>query len=89
MTQVEYDLLLLLETGPVVLHPTEPGPEGREAFQWTVVRLLEFRARGWIRLQDGGITRDADGRAILAGPCDLTAAGRLALEDDRRLGPRP
>jgi hypothetical protein len=41
MTQDECDLLLRLETGPAVLRPTEPGPEGREAFQWTVVRLLE------------------------------------------------
>ena len=41
MTQAEYDLLLRLEAGPAVLHPTEPGPEGREAFQWMVVRLLD------------------------------------------------
>jgi hypothetical protein len=88
MTQAEYDLLLRLETGPTVFHPTEPGPEGREPFQWTVVRLLELRARGWIRLLDGRIPRDEDGRAILAGPCDLTAAGRRALEDDRQPGPR-
>ena len=89
MTQAEQDMLLRLETGPAVFHPTAPGPEGREAFQWTVVRLLELRARGWIRLLDERITRDEDGQAILAGPCDLTAAGRRALEDDRRLGPRP
>ena len=88
MTQEEYDLLLRLEAGPAVFQPTEPGPEGREAFQWTVVRLLELRARGWIQLQDGRITRDEDGRAILAGPCELTAAGRRALEDDPPLGPR-
>lgn len=89
MTQAEYDLLLHLATGPAVFHPTEPGPEGREAFQWTVVRLLELRARGWIRLPDGRIARDVDGKAMLVGPCDLTEAGRRALEDDRRIGPRP
>jgi hypothetical protein len=89
MTQAEYDLLLRLETGPAIFDPTEPGTDGHEAFQWTVVRLLELRARGWIRLPDGGITRDADGKATLAGPCHLTEAGRRALEDDRRLGPRP
>ena len=29
-----------------------------------------------------------DGRYLGAGPCDLTPAGRKALEEDRRLGPR-
>ena len=89
MTQAEQDMLLRLETGPAVLHPTEPGPAGRDAFQGIILLLLELRARGWIRLLDERITRDEDGQAILAGPCDLTAAGRRALEDDRRLGPRP
>lgn len=89
MTQEEYDLLLRLEAGPADFHPTEPGPEGREAFQWTVVRLLGLRARGWIRLPDGKIVRDVDGKAMLAGPCDLTEAGRRALEDDPPRGPRP
>jgi hypothetical protein len=89
MTQPEYDLLLRLETGPAVLRPTESGSEGREAFQATVLLLLELRARGWVRVPDGRIARDAEGKAILAGPCDLTEAGRRALEDDRRLGPRP
>jgi hypothetical protein len=28
------------------------------------------------------------GRYLMAGPCDLTEAGRRALEDDRRLGLR-
>ena len=51
-------MLLHLETGPAVFHP-EPGPAGREAFQWTLVRLLELRARGWIRLLDERITRYA------------------------------
>jgi hypothetical protein len=89
MTQAEYDLLVRLETGPAVLRPTEPGPAGRDAFQGIVLLLLELRVRGWIRLPDGRITRDGDGKAMLAGPCDLTEAGRRALEDDRRLGPRP
>jgi hypothetical protein len=89
MTQAEYDLLLRLETCPAVLRPTDPEAAGRDAFQGIIVLLLELRARGWIRLPDGRITRGADGKAMLAGPCDLTAAGRRALEDDRRLGPRP
>jgi hypothetical protein len=89
MTQAEYDLLLRPQTGPAVLRPTEPGPAGRDAFQGTISLLLELRARGWIRLPDGRISRDRDGMAMLAGPCDLTEAGRRALEDDRRLGPRP
>ena len=89
MTQTEYDLLLRLETGPAVLRPTESGPEGREAFQATVLLLLELRAQGWVRIPDGRIARDAEDKAMLAGPCDLTEAGRRALADNRRLGPRP
>ena len=88
MTQAEYDLLLRLETGPAVLRPTE-WAAGRDAFQGTILLILELRAKGWIRLPDGRITRDGEGKAMLAGPCDLTEAGRGALKDDRRLGPRP
>jgi hypothetical protein len=89
MTQAEYELLVRLETGPSVLRPIESVPEGRERFQSTVLLLLELRAKGWVRVPDGRVARNAEGEAILAGPCDLTEAGRRALEDDRRLGPRP
>ena len=53
MTQAEYDLLLRLETSPAVFRPTESGPEGREAFQATVLLLLKLRAQGWVRILDG------------------------------------
>jgi hypothetical protein len=89
MTQAEYDLFLGPEAGPAVLRPTESGPAGRDTFQGTILLLLELRARGWIRLPDGRITRDGDGKAMAGRPCDLTAAGRRALEDDRGLRPRP
>jgi hypothetical protein len=52
-------------------------------------RLRSLRDRGLIRLPDSRIMRGQDGRILGAGPCDLTAAGREALERDRRLGPRP
>jgi hypothetical protein len=50
--------------------------------------LVELRERGLLRLEDGRIMKTQQGRYLMAGPCDLTVAGRRALEHDRRLGPR-
>jgi hypothetical protein len=61
---------------------------GRDAFQPTVDLLLQLRSQGWIRVPDGRISRDGAGQVMLVGPCDLTEAGRRALEQDRHLGPR-
>ena len=49
---------------------------------------MSLLSQGWIRLPDGRITRDRGGKVLLVGPCDLTEAGRQALEQDRSLGPR-
>lgn len=89
MAQAEYDLLSRLEQGESVFRADGAGPVGHEAFAELVARLLALRSQGWIRLPDSRIMRDQAGRAIVAGPCDLTEAGRQALDQDRRLGPRP
>jgi ketosteroid isomerase-like protein len=51
----------------------------RAAFQYTVDHLLSLRAMGLIRLPDGGVVRAANGSYLMAGPCDLTPAGVVAL----------
>ncbi|MGH7515607.1 MAG: hypothetical protein ACREOQ_22110 [Gemmatimonadales bacterium] len=89
MTQDEYDLLTKIEQGTTVFRPEEPGPGVEGRFSRILELLMSLRSQGWIRLPDGRITRDRGGRVLLAGPCDLTEAGRRALEQDRSLGPRP
>jgi hypothetical protein len=89
MTQAEYELLTQIEQGTTTFRPGELGPGIDRTFTRTFELLLALRQHGWIRLPDGRITRDVAGRVMLAGPCDLTEAGRLALERDRSLAPRP
>jgi hypothetical protein len=89
MTQAEYELLTRIEQGTSTFRPAEPGPGIDGAFTRRFELLLALRQQGWIRLPDGRITRDRTGRVMLAGPRDLTDAGREALERDRSLGPRP
>ena len=50
--------------------------------------LISLRDRGLLRLDDGRIMMSGRGKYLMAGPCDLTAAGRGAHGQDRRLGPR-
>ena len=57
-------------------------------FSALVGHLVELRDRGLLRLEDGRIMKSQLGGYLMAGPCDLTDAGREALERDRRLGPR-
>jgi hypothetical protein len=89
MTQAEYEVLTAIERGTSVFRPQEVAPGVDASFDRTFEVLLALRLRDWIRLPDGRITRDRTGRVLLAGPCDLTEAGREALERDRSLGPRP
>jgi hypothetical protein len=88
VTDAEYQLLTRIEQGGGTFRPTEPGAEGRAAFAEIVTQLIALRGQGWIRLPDTRIMRDGQGRPMMAGPCDLTEAGRRALEQDRSLGPR-
>ena len=87
MTQEEYDLLTKIEQGIAVFRQ-EAGPGVDPAFSKIFDGLMALRSQGLIRLPDGRIMRDRAGRVMMAGPCDLTEAGRTALEQDRRLGPR-
>jgi hypothetical protein len=89
MTQDEYELLTKIEQGTSVFRPDELGPGIEGPFTRMLERLRALRNQGWIRLPEGRITRDRAGRVLLVGPCDLTEAGRRALEQDRSLGPRP
>jgi hypothetical protein len=88
MDQIDFDLLSRLETGESVFRPTGKTDNAPEHFARTAERLLELRARGWVRFPDGRITRSEQGVYLMVGPCDLTEAGHRALADDRRLGPR-
>ena len=58
-------------------------------FDDLVGNLRSLRDRGLLRLDEGRIMKTEMGRYLMAGPCDLTEAGRGALDQDRRLGPRP
>ena len=88
MTQEEYDLLTKIEQGTAVFRQ-DVGPGLDAAFGRIFDVLMVLRSQGLIRLPDGRVMRDRAGRVMMAGPCDLTEAGRRALEDDRRWGPRP
>jgi hypothetical protein len=88
VTQAEYDVLAAIEEGTSVFRPQDVGPGIEAAFERTFEVLLALRSQGWIRLPDGRIARDRAGRVMLAGPCDLTDAGRRALAQERQLGPR-
>ena len=83
------DVLLLtrIEAGE---HTFRPGsaPRSRESFEALVQQLRSLRDCGLIRLAESRIMQREDGRYLGAGPGDLTPAGRKALEEDRRLGPR-
>jgi hypothetical protein len=88
MEQLDFDLLCRLEAGESVFRPTGPSEDARALFVETVERLLKVRGHGWVRFPDGRIARNEQGAYLMVGPCDLTEAGRRALADDRRLGPR-
>jgi hypothetical protein len=86
--QLDFDILTRLEAGESWFRPAGPTENARALFAETVERLLKLRARGWVRFPDGRIARSEQGAYLMVGPCDLTEAGRRALADDRRLGPR-
>ena len=88
MDQIDFDLLSRLEAGESVFRPIGQAENARELFAHAVERLLKLRACGCVRFPDGRIARNQQGAYLMVGPCDLSEAGRRALEDDRRLGPR-
>jgi hypothetical protein len=88
MNQIDFDLLSRLEAGESVFRPAGQTDDARSVFAGRVDRLLQLRTRGWVRFPDGRIARNEQSAYLMVGPCDLTEAGRRALADDRRLGPR-
>jgi len=60
-----------------------------DPFVLVIERLLQLRQLGLVRVEDGRIMKSQVGRYLMAGPCDLTDAGRRLLEQEERLGPRP
>jgi hypothetical protein len=81
-------LLTRIEAGEHTFRPGD-ATRGGQSMEELVSQLRSLRDRGLIRLADSRIMITQEGRYLGAGPCDLTAEGRMALERDRRLGPRP
>ena len=78
--------ILLLQRLADGEHTFVPGPEAD--LEHLLPHLLDLRGRELIRLPESRIMRSLTGEVLAVGPCDLTDAGRRALEEDRRLGPR-
>jgi hypothetical protein len=81
-------LLSRLEAGEHTFRPGNP-PRPGEDFEALVDHLRALRDRDLVRFPDSRIMKRTDGRYLGIGPVDLTPAGREALAQDRRLGPRP
>jgi hypothetical protein len=90
-----FDRSMLLSAADVrLLKLAEPGYTYRPSdaaggvFDLLIDNLRQLRDRGLLRLDEGRIMKSQRGGYLMAGPCDLTEAGRGALDQDRRLGPR-
>lgn len=83
-SDAEIRLLARAEHG----HTFRASEAGEAGFATLVDQLRSLRDRGLLRLDEGRIMMSERGGYLMAGPCDLTEAGRTALERDRRLGPR-
>ena len=84
LADADIDLLQRVTAGGHTFRPSGMGPE----FEVLVERLLGLRSCGFIQLREGRLSRTTEGRWLVVGPCDLTEAGRRALDEDQRLGPR-
>ena len=83
-TDADVRLLTLCERG----HTYRPADTAEGLFDVLIDNLRSLRERGLLRLDEGRIMKSQQGRYMMAGPCDLTEAGRGALDQDRRLGLR-
>jgi hypothetical protein len=82
LSDADVRLLVMAERG----HTYRPEDAVEGVFD---VLIDNLRDRGLLRLDEGRIMKSQRGGYLMAGPCDLTEAGRGALDQDRRLGPRP
>jgi hypothetical protein len=85
LSDADVRLLVRAERG----HTFVPADAVEGLFDVLIDNLISLRERGLLRLDDGRIMMTEQGKYLMAGPCDLTNAGRGALDQDRRLGPRP
>ena len=85
LSDVDVRLLVLAERG----YTYRPADAADGVFDVLVDHLCSLRDRSLLRLDDDGIMKSQKGGYLMAGPCDLTDAGRGALDQDRRIGPRP
>jgi hypothetical protein len=85
LSDADVRLLALAEEG----HTYRPVDAADGLFDLLVDNLRSLRDRGLLRVDEGRIMKSQRGGYLMAGPCDLTEAGRDALDQDRRLGPRP
>jgi hypothetical protein len=84
LSDTDIRLLVLAEHG----HTYRPKDVAEGGFDLLIAHVRDLRDRGLLRLEEGRIMRSERGGYLMAGPCDLTDAGRRALERDRGLGPR-
>ncbi len=82
LSDADMRLLSRLEGGEHTFRPG-PGSSEGEDFDLLIQQLRSLRERGLIRLPDSRIMRTQRGPLLEAGPCELTHAGRQALEQDR------
>ncbi len=87
LSDADVALLGRIEAGEHTFRPGAGSNEG-EDFEQLVQELRSLRDRELIRFSDRRIMRGQRGPMLGAGPCDLTPAGRQALEQDRGLRPR-
>ena len=84
LSDADVRLLKLAEPG----YTYRPSDAAEGVFDLLIANLRQLRDRGLLRLDEGRIMKSQRGGYLMAGPCDLTEAGRGALDQDRRLGPR-
>jgi hypothetical protein len=87
LTDPEFRLLSRIEAGETVFRGSSVM-RADETIEILVDLLISLRERALIALADSRIMRNQAGQVLGAGPCNLTSAGRQALEWDRGLGPR-
>ena len=84
LSDADVRLLVLAEHG----YTYKPTDAAEGVFDLLIDNLRSLRDRGLLGIDEGRIMRSQLGGYLMAGPCDLTEAGRGALDQDRRLGPR-
>jgi hypothetical protein len=87
MDQGDAEVLERIERGERTSRPGAPTESARRSFETLVGHLRELRERELIDLPERHVAQIEDTQAdayLLAGPCQLTEAGRAALAEFRR-----